>query len=79
MSTSISSSNKGNIITGRNKTNNSDNDRDSVGNSSGDSDTINESFNEDYSTMIIYIQDDPDILVNYETRILYVASLKSGD
>ena len=45
MSTSISQSNKANIVTYKNKTNNGDDDRKSGGDSSGDSDSINEGYN----------------------------------
>lgn len=57
MSTSISSSNKGNIVTYRNKTNNGDNDKDSSGNSSDDNDGVNE----DYGAKMKRTQDESQI------------------
>ena len=53
MLTSISPSNKSNIITYRNWTNNSDNNKDSGGDSGGDSDGVNEG----YGVKITYTQD----------------------
>lgn len=44
MSTSISPSNKGNIITYRNKTNNSNNNKDKIGDSNCDSNRVNEGY-----------------------------------
>ena len=48
MSTSISPSNKGNIITYRNSTNNGDSDRDSGGDSGGDNGGDSDGVNEGY-------------------------------
>lgn len=44
MSTSISSLNKSNIVTYKNRTNNSDVDKDSGGNIGNDSDSVNEDY-----------------------------------
>ena len=57
MSTSISLSNKGNIVTYRNRINNSDSDKNSGGDSGGDSNGVNES----YSMKMTYTQDEPQI------------------
>ena len=57
MSNLISPSNKGNIITYRNRTNNSDSDKNSGGDSGGDNDGVNEG----YDTKMTYTQDKPQI------------------
>ena len=57
MSNSILPSNKGNIVTYRNKTNNSNSDRDSGDDSGGDSDDVNEN----YSAKMTRTQDEPQI------------------
>lgn len=62
MSTSISPSNKSNIITYRNSKNNGD----SKSNSGGDNDNVNE----DISIKITQTQDEPYRLVNHKTIIL---------
>lgn len=58
ISTSILSSNKSIIIIYRNSTNN--------GNSDRDSGSDNDGVNEDNNAKIIWIQDKPSMLVNYE-------------
>ena len=57
MLTSISPSNKGNIVTYKNKTNNSDSERDSGSDSGSDGDSINEG----YGAKMTYTQDEPQI------------------
>ena len=79
ISTSISSSNKGYIVTYRNNTNNDDSDRDSYGDSGDDSNSINKGFNEGYSVKMIYKQDDPGTLVNHKSIIPYTSELRPGN
>lgn len=79
MLTSISSSNKGNIITYKNSTNNSDNDKNSGDDSGGDTDNVNEGFNEGYNTKMICKQDESGTLVNYGTITPYTSGLRLDD
>ena len=57
MSTSISPSNKDNIVIYRNRTNNSDSDMDSGGDNGGDSDGVNKG----YSAKMTFTQNEPQI------------------
>ena len=70
MSTSISPSNKSNIIIYRKSTNNSNSGRDSgsdsINNSGNDSDNANESYN----AKMTRIQDELGKLVNYGTKLV---------
>ena len=79
MLTLISSSNKGNIVTYINSTNNGNNDRDSGSDSGSDSDGVNEDFNEGYNAKMICTQDKLDKLINYCTITSYISGSSSGD
>ena len=68
MSTSISLSNKSNIVTYRNSINNNNSDKDSDNDSGGDSDSVNEG----YGMKIICTRDESETLVNDGTTILQI-------
>lgn len=68
MSTSISLSNKSNIVTDRNSTTNGDNDRNSSVNSGKDNDGINERYN----AWITRIQDKLGKVVNHKTKLISI-------
>ena len=66
MLTSILPSNKSNIVTERNSTNNNDSDK----NNGNDSGSDNNSVNESYNAKITHTQDDPGKLVNHGTKLV---------
>ena len=79
MSTSISPSNKSNIVTYRNNTNNSDHDRDRSVTSGIDTNAGNEDFNEGYDAKVTRIKDELNTLVNHRTTIPYISDLRPGN
>lgn len=75
MSTLILSSNKYNIVTYRNSTNNGDSDKNGGSNNGSNRNDITK----EYAAKIIHIQDEPSTLVNHGSIILYTFGLRLGN